>query len=445
MRLEGRLAAALERLGLSDADRFGVACSGGADSIALLHLCRAVGRQVVALHVDHGIRAGSEADADFVAARAADLGVACVSERVDVDVGREGVEAAARSARYDALRRLAARADVAAVATAHTLDDQAETVLLRAFRGATLDAIAPVRGRFVRPLLDVRRDELRDWLTREQITWREDPSNADVAFDRNWVRHEILPRLRERRTGVDRALARIASRTRDDAAALDALATEMFDRARCDDVGVLLDAADIDLAPPAVAGRVVRMALRRTGTDPSADDIERIRAMPPGHLRGGHLRGGHLTVCSTDVWRLDRAVAFTRRPAMVPGTVELPARGTVEDPHRRLRIRVGTADAPAWRWRASVPPRGSLFVRARDPGDRVGVPAGSRKVSDVLIDAKVPRPVRDLAGILATPERAIAVVGISRGAAAAASGRVVDVEPFGDPHLGWARELLWTT
>ena len=439
MTLERSLAASLHALGIDDASALGVACSGGADSIALLHLLAALGRRdVVALHVDHALRDGSQLDASFVAEAARALGFETLSERASVDAGpRESLEAVARDVRYAALERMASAAGLHLVATAHTLDDQAETVLLRAMRGGSLDAIAPIRGPFVRPLLGVRRAEVRDWLARNEIAWREDPTNADVRFERNWVRHVLMPQLRERRAGVDASLARLASHQREDRVVLDALAQEVFDRARIDDIGVHVEGRDIDLAPPAIAFRVIRAALRHVSTEPTTADVARARA----------LRSGHLRIGEADVWRLPSGFAFLAPRSQSPLPVALPSQGTATDRTRGLRICVSAAPQPSWRWRATIEgDAAGLQIRSRQDGDRVRLAGGSRKVSDVLIDAKVPAPLRDLVGIVALDGDARAVVGHPTGSAfldpGSDQGAVVHASPLGD---SWARELLWAT
>ena len=189
-----------------------VACSGGADSTALaLLLARSARRLALAevsiAHLDHGLRAGSRDDAAFVEALGARLGLAVASERHAVKRRRgESPEAAARRVRYAFLERAAKATGSTVVVTAHHMDDQAETVLLRILRGTGprgLAAIRPSRSlrrgskiRLVRPLLVFRRERLRDWLTRWGQTWREDPTNESGNV-RARLRHMAMPVLRE--------------------------------------------------------------------------------------------------------------------------------------------------------------------------------------------------------------------------------------------------------
>jgi tRNA(Ile)-lysidine synthase len=437
MDLRAQTRDAIDALGIKEHERIAVACSGGADSIALLHLLCALRPGIVVLHVDHGLRDESSADAAFVAMTADALGLQVHVERVDVDRTTGSLEGAARDARYRALEEMAVVAGARYVATAHTLDDQAETVLQRLMRGASLDGIAPMRGMFVRPLLGVRRSALRTYLVDQAISWREDPSNVDQRFERNWVRARLLPQIAERRPGIVDVLARTASRQRMDGAVLDDLAAEAFDgHAKVDTAGVFLPSADLDPLPAAIASRVVRLAFRHGGTEPPEHVIQRAR-----HLEAGvRVRHGGI-----DAWRLADGLAFVRHDREPPAPFDLPANGTITSHDWAIAIRVGDGAEHRWPWRY-VLPDAAATIRSRRPGDRVETSAGSKKVQDMLVDAKVPRPLRDLVPIIATSSAVVAVVGHApsgrrrRGTASLESGRVVDVRPL-DPT--WSRERVW--
>jgi tRNA(Ile)-lysidine synthase len=412
MDIERRVAGALRELGVRDEDPIGIACSGGADSVALVHLLAQPGR-VTVLHVDHQARADSADDAAFVRSMAERLGLRFAVKSVIVAKRTGSFEAAAREARYAALRDLADEHRLPVVLTAHTSDDQAETVLLRLMRGGSLVSIAPVTGIFVRPLLDVTRCDVREWLVRHAIEWREDPTNADVRYERNWVRNVLLPQMHERRPGVAKVLARAATRARSDEHALNVAAADVVASAASDDVGVFV--AGFDLLPEAVAARVVRMVCRRLGHDPGEHDLAAVRASIP-HARCGPI----------DLWRLRDGLAFIASPLPVPAPVAVPSSGMLASPEWGIRIRTTAPSGPG------------LLVRSRLPGDRVRMSAGTRKVQDVLVDAKVPRPFRALVPILADESGAIAV--ITSGPGSAAPGTVLDVEPYGQT---WSRQRAW--
>lgn len=212
-----------------------VALSGGADSVALLHaLCQLrddlAPAQVSALHVHHGLHEQADIWERRCRRLCAELGVMLEVRRVDAGAGPgESPEAAARQARYRAMSALLGERE--AVCTAHHQRDQAETLLLQLMRGAGpaglagMPVLAPLgRGWLARPLLDTRPAALRAYLEGHGIPWTEDPANTDRRFDRNYIRHEILPRLEERWPGVHRTVARAASHQADSAALGQALA-----------------------------------------------------------------------------------------------------------------------------------------------------------------------------------------------------------------------------
>jgi tRNA(Ile)-lysidine synthase len=237
----------LDRSYIRPGDRICAAVSGGADSVAmllLLHAANALPRNALgvglsAVHVHHGLR-GEEANGDlaFVEALCARLAVPLHIQRADVpgriaqarEVGQpETIEEAARNLRYDLFRKLIADGHADSVLTAHTLDDQAETVLMKLLRGAWtegLSGIYPVvlvpnaarPGKILRPLLGVRRSELVAFLGSRNQGWRTDSTNADPAFTRNRVRHSVLPLLREFNPAIDQALSNLAELAREDEA-----------------------------------------------------------------------------------------------------------------------------------------------------------------------------------------------------------------------------------
>jgi tRNA(Ile)-lysidine synthase len=270
-------------------DGLALAVSGGADSLALLHALRVLaaprGWRLEVVTVDHGMRPGSAADADFVADHAKALGLpahrltlAPAELAAHRDAGPEG---AARAARYRALAEMAAAAGCRFVVTGHTMDDQAETVLLQLLRGAGpegLGGMAVRDGRLLRPLLGVRRSETRACCRALDLAWREDPSNADQRLLRNAVRLRVLPLLEELRPGAARTLARTAELARSERDWLDPMvAATLASVAAARPGEVALRAAGLAELPAALARRVVRAACRRAGcATPAAETVERI-------------------------------------------------------------------------------------------------------------------------------------------------------------------------
>jgi tRNA(Ile)-lysidine synthase len=253
-----------------------VGVSGGADSTALAHVlpdvAASLGAHVVAFaHLNHQLRSSADEDEAFCAALAARLDVPFVADRLDVAGearrSRTSIEDAGRTVRYAFLETAAREVGAVRIAVAHTLNDQAETVLLRLMRGAGpvgLAGIYPRAGRVIRPLLDVTRAEVESFLRDAGLAWREDETNHDLAIPRNRVRHELLPWLRQHFTaGVDAVLARQAAIFREDAEHLDGEATEIARR-------LVLQSSDRSevsvqalLAQPPALGRRILLAILR--------------------------------------------------------------------------------------------------------------------------------------------------------------------------------------
>jgi hypoxanthine phosphoribosyltransferase len=253
------------------------AVSGGADSLALLVLAAAAGCAVTAIHVDHGLRPGSDAEAEVVAAAAARVGTRFESRRVVVEPG-PNLEARAREARLGALPPDSA--------TGHTMDDQAETVLVNLLRGAGPDGLSGMAPGARHPLLSLRRAETHALCAALGLSPVHDPSNDDPAFVRNRVRHELLP-LCAAVAGRDPVplLARQAAVLRDETALLDALAT--------DAVPDPADARALSGAPRPLARRALRRWLRAAeGHPPSLAEVERVLSVAGGDTVATELSGG---------------------------------------------------------------------------------------------------------------------------------------------------------
>ena len=269
--------------------------------MALLHGAAALLRsgarrwRLLVAHLDHALRPESADDARFVADVAATLGLACEVYRTDVAAlaraeGRS-IEEAGREARYRFLAGVAP--DGALIATGHTLDDAAETVLLNLLRGSGLAGAAGIpsrRGRVVRPLLGERRARLRGLLDEAGLAYRPDPSNADPAFARNRVRADLLPLLEDLRPGAVERIARYSRLAGEDDALLDDLAAAELERRREPDGTI----AWRDPPPAALARRVLRLAVGEPA--PSVERIEALLAAAAGD-RGGlriELGGGRI-------------------------------------------------------------------------------------------------------------------------------------------------------
>lgn len=304
------------RRGLADLDPGAtvlVACSGGADSLALtaagVHEGHRAGLRVVGATVDHGLQSGSAAHAAQVVDQMAGLGVdETMGARVRVEDAGLGPEAAARRARYAVLEQMGTHVGAAAVLLGHTRDDQAETVLLGLARGSGGRSLAGMRrafDRYRRPLLDVSRADTVTACQVEGIRFWEDPHNRDPAYTRARVRHAVLPTLEEHLgPGIAATLARTADQLRLDMDLLDDLAEAAHSRLARPDGTLPVDGLAAE--PPAVRRRVLRLAALAAGSPPSELVHEHVLGLDalvtdwhgqrwidlPGHLRGRREDGG---------------------------------------------------------------------------------------------------------------------------------------------------------
>lgn len=421
-----------------------VALSGGADSVALLHvlsrLAPAWRLTLRAAHVDHGLRPDSARDAAAAAAVAAQLGVPC--DVLAARVGRVGSpEAAARAARYRALEACADRVGAHRIAVGHTADDQAETVLMRLLEGAGVRGLAgipPVRGRIIRPLLEVRRPALVAALAAAGLRWVEDPTNHDPAFLRNRVRHDLLPRLAADYTpAVVPALGRVARAFREASEAIEQVAeAELARLATREGTALTLPLAPLRRLPPEIAATVLRLAVARVGGRAplrawAQRALRRALGLPAPRRP---LRAGRVTVeASVDRLRvaLTAPMRLLARPVPVPGEVALPEIDRV----LRARILPGAGYTPPREpWRAAFDadrlPAG-LRVRPRRDGDRLVAFGGrERRLKSLLIDAGVPRWDRCRVPLVEAGDAIVWVATVRRGAAApvtASTARVLEL------------------
>ena len=382
----GTLRASVELAIASATGPIGVACSGGIDSMALADaaIAMAGAPRVHVITIDHGLVATSADTAAAVTAWAVGQGAHGVVRRVTVG-DRASIEAAARDARYEALEDLVAELDLAVVLLGHTARDQAETVLMRIVRGtgpAGLAGIPAVRGPFVRPFLDHPRELTEAYVAaRDLPTWL-DPMNADVTLQRVRVRDTILPLVRSENPAVDTALVRLAASAREWLAVIDRAAGPF---------GQLpIDCPALAGQPPAIRKRALAIAL------------DRVRI-------------------SFDAVHLEQLDTLVTAPAHGEVAIDLPGARLVRS-YDVLTIPV----APDAR-RFTAPP--GHVLRTWQPGDRMRparLHGKSRKLSDLFIDAKVPRDVRRLAQVLIRASDGVIIwaehVGI-------AFGEAEDLEP----------------
>ncbi len=290
-----------DRLQLAADASLKIAYSGGLDSHVLLHALAQLRAthplRLSAVHVDHGLSPLSAAWSRHCFAVCAALHVPLVLESVQVERGSgEGTEAAARRVRYAALARHVGPDDV--LLTAHHQDDQAETLLLQLLRGAGVQGLAGMReemhfsaGRHIRPLLAFRRSALRHYADSARLQWIEDPSNADVGYRRNLLRHEVLPLLTQHWPQAVALLARTAQHAGDGAELLDELAATDLAHCRWQDTAAVLSVSALLTLSLARQRNVLRYWLRARGfLAPSSQHLETLVSQLAVTTRSGHAR-----------------------------------------------------------------------------------------------------------------------------------------------------------
>ncbi len=412
-------------------ERVVVALSGGPDSVALLAALVALSRELqvelFAAHLNHGLR-GTESlrDEDHALAVASQLGVACVVDRLDISATCSNLEEKGRELRYGFLRRVARDIACHKIATGHTLDDQAETVLMRIVRGAGLDGLAgipAVRAGIIRPLLGCERAQVVEFLAAQGLEACQDSSNLDRRFLRNRIRQDVLPMLDAAHPGVTRRLAAAAITASAEARRLDALLAPQLARF-CDASDGSLAVEVFEEIDSGLGGRLVRSWLRQVR----------------GHLR--QLNAAHVEAIihiATDtrpnacvdlpsgeqVWREYEKLRWLKTTPQELGCVQIHPEGRPVVVTSGWKVRAWTqmfagtvprdptllscvADADA----VSLP----LVVRCPHPGDRIrpfGM-VGRKKLQDLFVDRKVPKRIQQTLPIVEAGGEILWVPGVVR-------------------------------
>lgn len=408
---------------LPHSSRIGIGVSGGADSVALLDAVAAQWKPVV-LHFDHAMRPGSENDRIFVDELAKDRELDVYHERSQKEIrGEEN----ARKARYDFFERSAEKFSLAAILTAHTADDQAETILFRFLRGTGLRGLAgipPARGIYLRPLLSVRRDDVMRYIAARNLEYREDPSNSSLVFARNRMRHQILPFLKEHANPqLIEAVLRTSEILRGENDFLDGLARHELDTAVMVDSRIVLERDRLEKMHPALRGRVIHEALVRLGAPVTFETVDLVQDVA--------VTGGRADLSgSFSVETEGRTMVIGNRPPNVISfleTFELAMNGTTEILPMGISVSVRSEPArPVRLWRGGDSTarlsvcfdadsiEEPLILRTRRDGDRMqpfGM-TGTKKLHDIFIDEKVPLRDRDRWPIICDTRGVVWVAGL---------------------------------
>ena len=441
------------------------AVSGGADSVALLNIMQsashAAGYELLAAHVHHGIRAESDEELEFVTGLCRELGVELFTCRADVPglarESGESVESAARRVRYKFFYRVACEQGCDLIALAHHSRDQAETVLMHALRGASVSGLCgmrPCAGMLIRPLLDVEPEELREYLGAHGIGFREDATNSDTRYTRNFVRHVILPDCEQAYPGSRAGLCRLARAAQRD----DDFINSMADAAARESLfdypgGFYLDAERMRGLHDAIGARIAARAMRLCGQDAQEAGVECILAAlnGKGAGAGGNLPGD--VRVSRGARRVYLELPDPGRGSHRAGTMDecvavhadrLPARaecslGALEMNALELCPGARLGDG-IWEQTVDAAALCGAELRFRRAGDTIwplGAP-GEKKLKDFYIGKKVDRQIRGYLPVLARGSKVLWAlgVGVSRDCAIGADTRSA-------VHLIWQGKRFW--
>lgn len=446
-RLLGAVSRLLKELGLVQSSQpLVVAVSGGADSLALLlllaELRHPLGVSLHVAHLDHGLRGQeSQGDAQFVAETARRLNLPVTLEQEDVESYRTGrhlsLEEAAREVRYSFLYRVAAAQGADTVALGHTADDQAETILMHLLRGSGLGGLAGMpplaywpssrhsqRVALVRPLLEVTREETRAYCLWKGVTPRDDSSNLSLQFTRNRLRSDLLPRLRSYNPRFQEALLRLGRSATQDQAYILEEAARARERLVVDlGEGITIEKKGFAALPPTLQRHLLRLIYQEVRGSSQGLEHRHLEGMV--RLSQGsagkeiHLPDGLVFSVDPDGLRLsfgkDRVPGLPaiagEYPLMVPDTIQIPGWSI------KARLSPGKGALP-YAGEYAVRLDGGrvgrrLLVRGRRPGDcfhPLGM-TGSKKLQDFMVDAKVPRDMRDRVPLVLSEEGIAWVVG----------------------------------
>ncbi len=382
-------------------DRVICAVSGGADSMALLWAMYLVkeklGISLAAAHFNHHLR-GEESDRDaaFVKDFCDGYAIPLYMGQGQVQPGKKGLEAAAREARYAFLDSLPGK-----IATAHTADDNAETVLMHLLRGTGLKGlggISPVLGNRIRPMLTVTRKEVLAFLESEHLSYVEDSTNCTDAYLRNRLRHRVMPLLKEENPRLAENLSQMALGLREDEALLQERQAQKS-----------LSVAELREMHPARRARVLQSFLMANGIkEPEKAHIQLAESLvfsenpsARGDFPGGIVIGRSYDLLSKEQSR--EALEEKRLPC--PGQVEYP----------NLGIRITAKPAAALSWKAdcfTVCPVGALYIRSRRAGDKITLSGGTKSLKTLFVDKKIPAAQRGLIPVICDDNGVVGLWGV---------------------------------
>lgn len=379
----------------------GIVCavSGGADSMALLWglylLKDKLSISLSAAHFNHHLR-GEESHRDeaFVRDFCAGYQIPFVSGGGQVVAGEKGLEAAAREARYAFLKGLPGR-----IATAHTADDNAETILMHLVRGTGLKGlggIAPINGKLIRPMLSVTRDEVLAFLAEYNIPFVEDSSNSGDDFLRNRLRHNVMPLLKQENPSLSQNLSAMAERLRRDEQALSAAAEMQYTE----------DVRQLRKAEPAIRSRILSRILLNAGVkEPECAHIAAMENLVFSQNPSAWAAFPNGVAIARDY---DRLTAMKEKQTCAEQEITCPGEYVVSGVKLTLQP---NESAERTTESFAFTPKGRMVLRSRKTGDSLRLLGGTKTLKKLFIDAKIPAAMRDTIPVLADEEGVLAVIG----------------------------------
>ena len=408
---------------LKSGEVIGVGCSGGSDSLALLHYLannqEKFDIEVVAIHVDHEIRENSCLDADFVKEKAKELGVRFYKFRVDAPkIAKEkgiSLETAAREARYGVFQTLLRKGIVDKIALAHHISDQAETILMHLFRGSGVGGakgMAPISERvYIRPFLNQTKDDILQYLAENHLDYCEDETNDDVSYNRNFVRNEIMKKIKTRWPNAEQAIVNFAKTVKEDD---DYINKQIDADAIITEGKVVKIPTSYFLYDRAIVSRIIFKAVKSIGIN---QDIERkhIEAITELALNYENGKKLYLPFEAIAIKEYDYVTIYNRHKEEIKFNQELKC-GEFDVPNFGKLIIRRVKDFEISEGQLLIDyrkvPKGSVW-RFRQDGDvftKFG--GGTKKLKSYLIDKKIPTRLRDYIPVLAFENEIYAIAGI---------------------------------
>jgi tRNA(Ile)-lysidine synthase len=434
-----------------------VAVSGGADSVAMLHiLCtlrQALNFEIICAHINHQLRdKDSDADEQFTAKLCDKLNVPFFAERIDVKVyaaqKKLSIETAARQLRLDALVRIARRTSCQYIATAHHKDDQAETILFRLLRGTAFPGLAGIRPvieraglQWIRPMLHLRRTDIESYCRQNNLSWREDASNAETYFRRNWVRHRLLPAMQQNsENDLTEKLAVLAQSALSLQQQVETAANKIS-QLKIENRKLSISSSAIKQTGPFVVGEILRTALNQLNCglrDISLSHYQQFFRLLDKTRAVLELPGGCIIRKKNDTLTFE--IAGTLPDVEINPPVEIPAEGTTQFGNWRIqtrRIQITQNDLEAFQkqrdnskqWFDCKQIQSPLIVRDKQPKDEF-IPFGRKtpkKITRFLTDSQIDSKQKESCFVIEDKTAVLWLTPVRRSARAAVAADTIDV------------------